>query len=101
MKSFFFLLLFATASTASAAQTDKPNFKNLDVFELEYASDPRISPDGYSIVYVRRGMNIMTDKAFGRLWIVNKDGSDHRKLTLREVNESSPRWSPSGDRLAS
>ncbi|MDA0347043.1 MAG: S9 family peptidase [Verrucomicrobia bacterium] len=82
------------------AQADKPAFKNLDVFELEYADDPQISPDGKSIVYVRRGMDIMTDRAYGRLWMLNSDGTDHRKLTAREVNESNPRWSPSGDRIA-
>jgi dipeptidyl aminopeptidase/acylaminoacyl peptidase len=82
------------------AQADKPTFKNLDVFELEYASDPQISPDGNTIVYVRRGMDIMTDKSFGRLWILNADGSDHRKLTSRDVSESRPTWSPSGDRIA-
>ena len=70
------------------------------VVELEYANDPRISPNGKAIVYVRRGMDIMTDKAYGRLWILDSDGSNHRKLTSREVNESNPRWSPSGDRIA-
>ncbi len=75
-------------------------FQELDVFELEYASDPQISPDGKSVVYVRRGMDIMNDRHFGRLWILNSDGSEHRKLTSREVNESNPRWSPSGDRIA-
>ena len=94
------LLLLTTLVWNVSANTDVPSFKNLDVFELEYASDPRISPDGQSIVYVRRGMDIMKDRAYGRLWVTNRDGSDHRKLTSRESNESNPRWSPSGDRIA-
>ena len=28
-------------------------FENLDVFELQYARDPQISPDGNYILYVR------------------------------------------------
>ena len=71
-----------------------------DVFELEYASDPQISPDGSQIVYRRTGFDIMKDRSRGNLWIINSDGSKHRKLTTREVSESSARWSPSGDRIA-
>ena len=45
-------------------------------------------------------MDIMNDRSMSRLWILNADGSQHRKLTNREVNESSPRWSPDGSRIA-
>lgn len=90
MRSLLILLSLLSFSILSLAQLDNPAFENLDVFELEYASDPRISPNGKAIVYVRRGLDIMTDKAYGRLWILNSDGSDHRKLSSREINESSP-----------
>ena len=85
---------------SNAAKAEKTAFSNMDVFELEYAEDPRISPDGDSIVYVRRSMDIMNDTRIGRLWILEQNGSRHRKLASREVNESNPRWSPSGDRIA-
>ncbi len=98
-KTLVFLSLFAVCQLL-IAQSDRPAFSDLDVFELEYASDPQISPDGSTIVYVRRGMDIMKDRKFGRLWILRSDGSGHRKLTSREVNESNPRWSPNGDRIA-
>lgn len=93
------LLLIFILPLSVSAQEVVP-FKNLDVFELEFASDPQISPDGKTIVYRRNGMNIMTDQSFGRLWTISSDGTKHRKLTNRETNESSPRWSPSGDRIA-
>ena len=32
--------------------------------------------------------------------MVKSDGSQHQKVTAREVNESSARWSPNGDRIA-
>ena len=41
----------------------------------------------------------MKDNSRGNLWVINIDGSSHRKLTSREVNESQARWSPSGDRI--
>ena len=81
-------------------QNAKLPFQPLDVFELEWASDPQISPDGTQVVYRRNGFDIMTDGSRGNLWILNSDGSSHRKLTSREVNESQARWSPNGDRIA-
>jgi dipeptidyl aminopeptidase/acylaminoacyl peptidase len=72
----------------------------MDVFELEWAADPQISPDGSQIVYRRRGMDKMTDRRISRLWLINSDGSHHMKLTNRDENESSPRWSPDGSRIA-
>lgn len=74
----------------------------MDVFELEHAQDPQISPDGQRVVYVRRSMNIKQDSGRARLWIVNVDGSGHRPLTASTdgVIESQPRWSPDGTRIA-
>jgi acylaminoacyl-peptidase len=71
-----------------------------DVFELEVAADPRISPDGTQVVYVRRFADRMEDVFRTNLWIVRADGSGHRPLTSGDRNDSSPRWSPDGARLA-
>jgi acylaminoacyl-peptidase len=70
-----------------------------DVFQIEYASDPQVSPDGKQVVYVRNFMDVMKDKPRSHLWFVNVDGSDHRPVTSGDANESSPRWSPDGKRL--
>ncbi|MEO1653030.1 MAG: S9 family peptidase, partial [Bacteroidota bacterium] len=78
----------------------KKNFSYLDVFQLQYVADPQISPQGDWIVYRRTGFDIMKDRSKGNLWMIKSDGSNHQKLTSREGNESSPRWSPQGDRLA-
>ena len=78
----------------------KEKFSYLDLFDLQYVSDPQISPDGEWVVYRRMAMDVMKDKAVGNLWIIKTDGSQHQKLTSREVSESSPIWSPSGDRVA-
>ncbi len=71
-----------------------------DIFELEIAADPQISPDGEQIVYVRQRADIMTDRRFSNLWIVGADGSGHRPLTTGSFTDRSPRWSPDGTRLA-
>ena len=95
-------LFMALALPILAGETEKPSenhLKPIDVFNLEYASDPQISPDGYKIVYVRNFFDIMTDRARSNLWIINFDGSDHRPLTSGNQNYSSPRWSPDASKL--
>ncbi len=79
---------------------EKLPFQELDVFQLEWVADPQISPDGKQVVYRRMGMSIMKDRKAGNLWIINTDGTDHRKLTSYDGNESSARWSPDGKRIA-
>ena len=81
-----------------AAQTT--HFTEMDVFELEYATDPRISPDGGQVVYVRQFADVMTDRNYANLWIVGSDGSGHRPLTTGQFQDNTPRWSPDGTRIA-
>ncbi len=83
-----------------AAASESGELKNLDVFDLEVASDPQISPDGEQIVYERRSYDIMTDRQRSNLWIISTSGTGHRPLLSGTQSYTSPRWSPSGDRIA-
>ena len=47
----------AFADTAPAQEPDPRRFQALDVFGLEFADDPQISPDGRRIVYVRNSFD--------------------------------------------
>jgi acylaminoacyl-peptidase len=71
----------------------------MDLFKIEYASEPRVSPDGKQVVYASNFMDVLKDKPRSHLWIINVDDSDHRPLTSGNASESSPRWSPDGKRL--
>jgi len=93
------LLAFPNSAQAQYA-SDSLGFDLGHVFDLEYASDPQIRPDGEAVAYVRTAMDKMNDRPVSRLWMVRTDGSGHRPLTEPDVQASSPRWSPSGDRLA-
>ncbi|MDA9015106.1 S9 family peptidase [Flavobacteriaceae bacterium] len=95
--NYFFAAIFLIFSSTLLAQE---KFEMEDIFALQYATDVQISPDGKQIVYRKMGYDIMSDKNVGDLWIMNTDGSNHQKLTLRDTNEYSPRWSPDGDRIA-
>ncbi len=91
-------LLFGVC--AAADLPDSRRLHSIDVFQLEYADDVQISPDGNRIVYVRISHDIMTDRARRNLWIINADGTNNRPLRSEPKNFSSPRWSPDGTRLA-
>ncbi len=96
------LTLVATVDIAKADDTlaaNSTHFQLMDVFELEWASDPQISPDGQQIVYVRNFMDVMSDRRRSNLWTISTDGRDHRPLTSGLDNDASPRWSPDGKRL--
>ena len=95
------LLSFAAplAAQVNDEATDPGRLQYLDVFEMEVAADPRISPDGEQVVYVRSGFDIMTDKARTALWMVGTDGSNHRAITDGSGAVGSPRWAPDGNRL--
>ena len=75
-------------------------FDPMDVFELEWATDPRVSPDGKTIVYVRKSNDIMKDSERSNLWQVSIKGTDHRPLYSGLNTIRSPRWSPNGEKLA-
>ena len=90
------------ASLLLAASTHAANDRTLapeDIFELEYALDPQISPDGRRVAYVRQSLDIMTDQLLPNIWIVNADGSGHRPLLSGAGSYSNPLWSPDGERL--
>ncbi len=70
-----------------------------DVFEMEFVSDPQISPSGEHIVYVRNFKDIMTDRNLSNLWIVNFDGTNNHPLTTGNQNDFQPRWSPDGKKI--
>ena len=99
MKHILCIFVFFLTSIQLRAQVQS-TFKDLDVFELEYSRNPQISPDGNYVVYRRTGFDIMKDRSKGNLWLLTTDGTTHQKLTSREINEGSAKWSPNGDRIA-
>ena len=71
-----------------------------DYHDIAVPTDPRISPGGDRVAFVRRQPT--DDEEYETtVYLVGADGEDDpRRLTLPEGSDAEPRWSPSGDRLA-
>ena len=98
--AFFIFSFFSFQSSQIIAEENINLFDPMDVFELEWASDPQVSPDGQTIVYVRRSNDVMKDRVKSNLWRIQKDGDGHRPLHSGLSNSSSPRWSPDNKKIA-
>jgi dipeptidyl aminopeptidase/acylaminoacyl peptidase len=71
-----------------------------DVFALARASDPRFSPNGAQIAYVRVSNDIMVDKGVRSIWLVDVRTGAQTPMAAAMGDASSPRWSPDGTRIA-
>lgn len=96
----FLIFIFASILLPACAEDKSDRLTPMDVFSLQFAGDPQISPDGKRIVYVRQFSDLMTDKRQSNLWVISVDGSEDRAVTTGNSSDSSPRWSPDGTRIA-
>jgi dipeptidyl aminopeptidase/acylaminoacyl peptidase len=98
------ILFAATALNTRAAATPATGpsryFTGADLFNLEVATDPQISPDGRTIAYVRKSNDVMTDRARGTIWLIDVATGAQRPLIAGPGSYYSPRWSPDSARLA-
>jgi dipeptidyl aminopeptidase/acylaminoacyl peptidase len=91
---------FSLPAAAAPATGPTRYLSGSDLFNLEVATDPQISPDGRTIAYVRKSNDIMTDKARPTIWLVDVATGQQRPLEAGSGSYFSPRWSPDGSRLA-
>ena len=87
------LLIASQQGTPAAPDTLLTVAKYLD---LESVSDPKISPDGRTIVYTRQWVDKVNDKWESAIWVMDADGSRNRFL----VKGGAAAWSPDGSRIA-
>jgi len=89
------LILF----TAWAAFAREP-FTAGDLWAWRSAEDPQITADGRWVVYVEGRNDREKGAAYSNLWLVSADGKERRALTAGPWEDSAPRWSPDGTRIA-
>ena len=92
--------VLAWSVIAGTANGQANRLQPMDVFNLEYAHSPQISPDGQWVVYARESFDVMTDRSYSNLWLIRADGTDQRPLTTGKYSDREPCWSADGKRLA-
>src|ERR1700732_90961 len=91
-------LLLGIAPSGAAAQSRRIALD--DFAKIVGVSDPQIAPDGKSVVCVVSRVNLEQDRDDKELVLVDVATGLMRSLTRERKDLRSPRWSPSGDRLA-
>lgn len=77
--------------------TQLPGLDHLET--LQRPSDPTISADGKTVVYVVSTVDTEQDADLSRLWCVSPGGAPARELTVGD-HDAAPRFSPDGSRIA-
>jgi dipeptidyl aminopeptidase/acylaminoacyl peptidase len=88
--------LFGGASLSAQTRRIELN----DYAKVTSVSDPQISPDGKTIVFVVSRPNLDQDRSERELVLIEIATGAQHVLTYERKGVGSPRWSPSGDRLA-
>jgi dipeptidyl aminopeptidase/acylaminoacyl peptidase len=88
-------------SLARPVAGQQPRRIQLDDFgAIVRVAEPQLSPDGKSVVCVVGRPNLKDDRYDSSLVLIDIATGTQRLLTQERKGVSSPRWSPSGDRVA-
>ena len=99
MKHLLAALAAALAVAGTCIAQARP-FELADTRRIVGVSQPQISPDGRQVVFIKSVLNFDKDRRDARLMLVDVATGRMRPLTYDRKGLDSPRWSPSGDRLA-
>jgi dipeptidyl aminopeptidase/acylaminoacyl peptidase len=79
--------------------TDKRPITVEDLYNIALVEDPRISPDGRWIAWVKVTHDRMENSEQRNIWLSSTDGGNPIQMTYGN-KDSQPRWSPDGNYLA-
>jgi len=95
------LVLAAAALTlAGPAAAARRPITETDLFRFVWVADPRISPDGTQVTFVRVTVDAKKEGYDTAIWMVPADGSRPARPFTSGPSDSAPRWSPDGKTIA-
>ena len=95
------LACLATVTTMPAAvAAEKRPWQIEDSFRDKRIGDLQLSPDGEQLLFVVSEKDLANNASYSSIWLWSESGGAARMLTDEKGSASSPRWSPSGDRIA-
>jgi dipeptidyl aminopeptidase/acylaminoacyl peptidase len=71
-----------------------------DLYQLGWLEDPRFSPDGRQVAFVRVSVDREGNCYHHAIWLAPTHGGPARRFTAGAKNDTTPRWRPDGRRLA-
>jgi len=95
-----FLVLLLCCSVSFGWQKNEKLLDKETYMEMESVGSPNISPDGKHILFTRSWVDKMNDRTRSNLWITDVEGRRVRELTHGNWSDSSPVWSPDGEKIA-
>lgn len=96
-----FSAVSAVAQEATSETKDEASLLSYqDIFNIEYAANPTVMPDGKTVIYERRSMDIMTDSQRINLWSLDLSSKKHLPFLSDTHNHYSPSFSNNGEKLA-
>lgn len=96
-------ILIAVVFTLAAHAADgagKRTFAPEDIYSVEAAGDPHISPDGKLVAYTVTSTDRKQNRRTTRIWMAALDGSREPWQFTGMEGANAPRWSPYGHLLA-
>jgi dipeptidyl aminopeptidase/acylaminoacyl peptidase len=97
----------APAETATAPETTESPSTSArrpltpeDLYALRLVEDPRLSPDGATVVYVQQEMDRASYEYRHSLWLIATDAKTPTRRFTAGPNDSHARWSPDGKTIA-
>ena len=95
------LMVFVSSMPSRGGEDRSPRLLTKETFmEMETVRSPVISPDGKQIIFTRGWIDQLEDRSRSNLWIIDTKGERVRELTHGNWSDSSPVWSPDGERIA-
>jgi dipeptidyl aminopeptidase/acylaminoacyl peptidase len=94
------LLIALLLPAISFAQDGRPAMSIVDMLNVPTLSNPRLSPDGMSIVYELAESDWKKNKQVSHLWLQRIGDEDPVQLTYGVEGESGAAWSPDGRNVA-
>jgi dipeptidyl aminopeptidase/acylaminoacyl peptidase len=88
----------ATITSVSAAVSP---FEPDDTYRVRTAGDVQLSPDGARIVFIERSADRAANRSRSQMWLVGVADGTMKRLTPPIADDTSPRWSPDGNAVAS
>ena len=95
------IAIFILAPFFIIAQS-KVSWSPEECMKMKNISSVRVSPDGKKVVYAVREAVMTNDRSeyVNQVFLCNADGSNTIQLTKGDKNNSNPKWSPDGNRVA-